>query len=50
MIRTYGPEILEYLYRKQHEIEKITHADWVALSVTWELKLKEIKKTLDKTQ
>ena len=50
MIRTYGPEILEYLYRQQHEIEKITHLDWEYLATVWKRKLEEIKKTLDKTQ
>lgn len=50
MFRTYGPEIFDYLYKKQHEIEKITHADWVALAKTWELKLEEIKKLFDNSE
>lgn len=48
MIRRYGPEILDYLFQKQHEITKISHTDWLALAEKWSQKLEEIKKDLTK--
>ena len=48
IVTKYGPEILDYLYEKQHEITKISHADWADLAIKWESELAEIKKTLDK--
>lgn len=48
MIHTYGPEILDYLYKKQHEITKISHYEWEQLATDWSQALEDIKKTLDK--
>ena len=50
IVNTYGPEILDYLYLKQHEICKIGHTEWENLATYWEGKLEEIKKTLDKNK
>lgn len=47
MIRKYGPEILDYLYKKQHEISKISAYEWKELADEWEQALEDIKKTLD---
>lgn len=49
MVQKYGPEIFDYLYKKQHEITKISHTDWQELSTEWQRRLEDIKKTLDKT-
>ena len=43
IVNTYGPEILDYLYLKQHEICKIGHTEWENLATYWEGKLEEIK-------
>lgn len=48
MIDKYGPEILDYLYQKQHEIKKISHAEWAELAEYWSAELEKIKKMLDK--
>lgn len=43
MVNRYGEGILDYLFKKQHEIEKISHLEWERLAEFWEGKLKEIK-------
>ena len=48
MVTKYGPEILDYLYQKQHEIKKISHAEWAELAAYWSDKLDAIKKHLTK--
>lgn len=48
IVHKYGPEILDYLYQKQHEIKKISNAEWAELATYWEQELENIKKTLDK--
>lgn len=48
MVNKYGPEILDYLYQKQHEIKKISNAEWSELADEWEGKLENLKKMLDK--
>ena len=47
MVQQYGPEIFEYLFKKQHEICKMSAYDWEEQAQTWEEALAEIKKTLD---
>lgn len=44
MVTKYGPEILDYLYQKQHEIKKISHAEWAELAEYWSAELEKIKK------
>lgn len=50
MVQKYGPEIFDYLYKKQHEITKISHADWAELARIWESNLADIKKHLTNEQ
>lgn len=50
MLKQYGPEIFDYLYKKQHEICKISAYEWQELAVVWERALEEIKKSLDKNE
>ena len=46
IVQKYGAEILDYLFQKQHEIKKISNAEWAELATYWEGKLEDIKKHL----
>lgn len=46
MVAKYGPEILDYLYQKQHEIKQISNTEWQELATYWAEQLENIKKHL----
>ena len=50
MLKKYGPQIFDYLYKKQHEISHLDKSNWEELAVSWEAALEEIKKALDKPE
>lgn len=46
IVNKYGPEILDYLYQKQHEAKPISNAEWAELADFWEGELEKEKKRL----